>query len=156
MIVCLIRTDGTLMTDSFPPFPDRIKDLGDLASDLWWSWHKRSRDLFRRLDFALWRLTDHNPVRMLQLIPRERLEEAAADRTFLAPYDDMVRALKSARLARESWWVKTFGENGHGPIAYFSAEFALHQSLPIQRPGTAVRRGRVHVSAGILPPERLR
>ena len=56
MNVSLTQTDGTQMTDSFPPFPDRIKDLGDLASDLWWSWHSRSRELFRRLDYALWRL----------------------------------------------------------------------------------------------------
>ncbi len=138
------------MTESFPPFPDRIKDLGELASDLWWSWHNRPRALFRRLDYALWRLTAHNPVRMLRLLPRERLEEVAADRTFLAAYDDAVRALRQARLARETWWPKTFGENGHPTIAYFSAEFALHQSLPIYAGGLGVLAGDICKEASDL------
>jgi len=138
------------MTDAFPPFPDRIKDLGDLASDLWWSWHNRSRDLFRRLDYALWRMSDHNPVHMLRLIPRERLEAAATDRTFLALYDDTVRALKAARQARESWWAHTFGENGDKVIAYFSAEFALHQSLPIYAGGLGVLAGDICKEASDL------
>jgi starch phosphorylase len=138
------------MTDSFPPFPERIKDLGDLASDLWWSWHNRSRDLFRRLDYALWRMTDHNPVHMLRLISRERLEEVATDRAFLAAYDDMVRALKAARQAREAWWPQTFGENGHKVIAYFSAEFAMHQSLPIYAGGLGVLAGDICKEASDL------
>ncbi len=138
------------MTDLFPPFPDRIKDLGDLASDLWWSWHNRSRDLFRKLDYPLWRLTDHNPVKMLRLIPAERLVAAAADRTFLALYDDCVRALKAARAGRETWWTQTFGENGQKVIAYFSAEFALHQSLPIYAGGLGVLAGDICKEASDL------
>jgi len=138
------------MTDSFPPFPERIKDLGELAADLWWSWHNRSRDLFRRLDYALWRLTDHNPVRMLRLIPKERLDAVSTDRTFLALYDDCVRALKAARHGRETWWPQTFGENGHKVIAYFSAEFALHQSLPIYAGGLGVLAGDICKEASDL------
>jgi starch phosphorylase len=138
------------MTDLFPPFPDRIKDIGDLASDLWWSWHNRSRDLFRRLDYALWRLTDHNPVKMLRHIPPERLAAVATDRTFLALYDDCVRALKAARAGRDTWWTQTFGENGQKVIAYFSAEFALHQSLPIYAGGLGVLAGDICKEASDL------
>ncbi len=138
------------MTDLFPPFPDRIKDLGDLASDLWWSWHNRSRALFKRLDYALWRLTAHNPVHMLRLISPERLQEVAQDRAFLVLYDDMVRGLKAARLGRDSWWSRSFGENGHKPIAYFSAEFALHHSLPIYAGGLGVLAGDICKEASDL------
>ena len=56
-----------------PPLPDRIHRLDDLAVDLWWSWHQDARTLFRGLDYALWRSTAHNPVRMLWVIPREKL-----------------------------------------------------------------------------------
>ena len=69
------------MIHSFPPFPDRIKDLGVLATDLWWSGHVRSRELFRRLDYPLWRLTAHNPVHMLRLIAPERLTVRRDDAT---------------------------------------------------------------------------
>ena len=60
-----------------PPLPDRLSRLGELAVDLWWSWHRDARSVFRRLDYTLWRATAHNPVRMLWLIAPEKLQAAA-------------------------------------------------------------------------------
>src|SRR5512133_1486473 len=119
-----------------PPLPPRIRRLEELACDLWWSWHYRARDVFRRLDYPLWRLTDQNPVRMLRLMPRERLAAAAEDPSFRALYDSVIHGLDLARTAHDTWWADRFGPlaNG-GQIAYFSAEFALHQSLPIYAGG---------------------
>ena len=65
-----------------PSLPDRIAGLHDLATDLWWVWHREAREVFRRLDYKVWRLTAHNPVRMLRLVSPERLAEAAADPAF--------------------------------------------------------------------------
>ena len=129
------------MTASFPGLPDRIKELGELASDLWWSWHYRARDLFRRLDYTLWRSSAHNPVAMLRQIAPERLEAVSRDRAFLALYDDAVRDHRAARASRDSWWSHTHGEASKATIAYFSAEFALHQSLPIYAGGLGVLAG---------------
>ncbi|MCX6550602.1 MAG: alpha-glucan family phosphorylase, partial [Acidobacteria bacterium] len=138
------------MTSSLPVFPDRIKDIGDLASDLWWSWNDRARELFRRLDYPLWRETSHNPVQMLREISPARLEQVAQDRTFLAHYDDAIRALRAARAARETWWARTFAGHAGKTIAYFSAEFALHQSLPIYAGGLGVLAGDICKEAGDL------
>ena len=68
---------------NLPPLPARISRLDELAVDLWWSWHPEGRKVFRRLDYALWRATAHNPVRMLALLPAAKLDTAAAD-----PLDD--------------------------------------------------------------------
>jgi len=54
--------------------PERISRLNELAYDLWWSWTTDARNVFRRLDYPLWRLTAHNPVKMLQLISPEKSE----------------------------------------------------------------------------------
>ena len=54
--------------------PERIARLDDLAGDLWWSWHREARAVFRRLDYGLWRATAHNPVRMLRLISPLKLD----------------------------------------------------------------------------------
>ncbi|MBP1604049.1 MAG: glgP 2, partial [Acidobacteria bacterium] len=129
------------MTLSFPGLPERIKDLGELASDLWWSWHYRARDMFRRLDYPVWRMSAHNPVAMLRQITPERLDAVSRDRAFLALYDDALRALRATRASRESWWVRTHSEAANATIAYFSAEFALHQSLPIYAGGLGVLAG---------------
>ena len=124
-----------------PSLPERISRLDELACDLWWSWHYRARDVFRTIDYPLWRLTAHNPVRMLRLIPRERLEQVAQDPVFLSIYDHALQGLDAARRATDTWWTRRFGEDPNCKIAYFSAEFALHQSLPIYAGGLGVLAG---------------
>jgi starch phosphorylase len=120
--------------------PDRIRRLDHIASDIWWSWNPDARELFRTLDYALWRITAHNPVRMLRLIPNERLEEAARDSRLVALYDRAIAGLEAARAGTNTWWRDRFGQMD-GSIAYFSAEFALHQSLPIYAGGLGVLAG---------------
>jgi starch phosphorylase len=141
------------------PLPDRLHRLHELALDLWWSWDDRARQIFRQLDYGLWRATAHNPVQMLQRITPERLAAAAADPTFLKAYDEAVFGLDDARTIAHPWWrdkQATLGdsrpEGAQGQpvneagdaeprIAYFSAEFALHQSLPIYAGGLGVLAG---------------
>lgn len=123
------------------PLPSRIHRLHDLALDLWWSWNPAARQCFRRLDYDLWRATAHNPVRMLRTIDPARLQEAAADPDYLRIYDEAIQGLDQTRTSKGTWWA------AHGPaingraIAYFSAEFALHQSLPIYAGGLGVLAG---------------
>ena len=123
------------------PVPSRIHRLPELSLDLWWSWTPAARQVFRRLDYPLWRQSAHNPVRMLINIPEDRLRAAAENPEFLALYDAAVAGLDQARSSKGTWW------DTHGPplngkvIAYFSAEFALHQSLPIYAGGLGVLAG---------------
>jgi len=123
------------------PLPERISRLGELAVDLWWSWNADARAVFRRLDYPLWRATAHNPVRMLWTIAPEKLAAAAADPEFVARYDRAMQALDAARAAHNTWFTRTFPEHSGRSIAYFSAEFALHQSLPIYAGGLGVLTG---------------
>lgn len=120
--------------------PDRIHRLPELATDLWWTWNPQAREVFRLLDYTMWRQTAHNPVRMLRSIAPELLETASRDDRFLGLYDAAIDALDGARTARDTWWEHTFSAST-GPIAYFSAEFALHQSLPIYAGGLGVLAG---------------
>ncbi|HEY7790391.1 MAG TPA: alpha-glucan family phosphorylase [Vicinamibacterales bacterium] len=124
-----------------PPLPDRIDRLEELAVDLWWVWHPRAREVFRWLDYPLWRRTEHNPVRMLRVLPRRRLDVASRDPQFLALYDEALASLDAARRALNTWWRDGFGPSQGRSIAYFSAEFALHQSLPIYAGGLGVLAG---------------
>ena len=70
--------------------PERIGRLGELAMNLWWSWNNSARDLFRALDYPLWRLTGHNPVKMLRDIKSEQLVVASQDASFLSLYDKVI------------------------------------------------------------------
>ena len=121
--------------------PNRISRLNELAGDLWWSWNSDARNVFRRLDYSRWRLTAHNPVRMLQLVPLETIDRALNDPEWLALYDRAIARLDAARAAHNTWVESQFPEIGGRSIAYFSAEFALHQSLPIYAGGLGVLAG---------------
>ena len=125
---------------SAPAIPERLKRLPELTTDLWWTWNPQAREVFRTLDYPLWRQTAHNPVLMLRQVSQEMLNLAAQDEKFLPIYDAAIDALVGARSARDTWWQHHYPET-QGPIAYFSAEFALHQSLPIYAGGLGVLAG---------------
>src|SRR5688572_21820732 len=111
-----------------PPLPDRIRRLDELAANLWWSWQPTPRTVFRDLDYTLWRATAHNPVRMLWLVSRERLEQVAADPEFLKKYDTAIEGLDALSASPHTWMAQRFPGEQPSAIAYFSAEFAIHQS----------------------------
>src|SRR5215475_3458976 len=121
--------------------PQRISGLSRLAYDLSWTWHRNAREVFRQLDYSLWRSTAHNPVRMLSLLSPERLSDAAEERSFLGLYDAAIEELGRARAAKDTWWSVRFPKLPSRPVVYFSAEFALHQSLPIYAGGLGVLAG---------------
>ena len=129
--------------------PKRIKRLGDVAQDLLWTWNVNARELFRRLDYPMWRRTAHNPVRMLGLLSEKQLRDASEHPTFLAFYDQALEDLEAARRAHSTWWTQ-LGDIPGRCIAYFSAEFALHQSLPIYAGGLGVLAGDICKEASDL------
>ena len=88
--------------------PERIARLEELATDLWWSWHPEARQVFRHLDYQVWRATAHNPVLMLREVSRERLEAAASDPAFLAEYDRAVEGLYAAHATTNTWWSRRY------------------------------------------------
>jgi starch phosphorylase len=126
---------------TLPVIPARLSRLPELAHDLWWTWNS-AREVFRRLDYAMWRQSVHNPVRMLQHVSQATLDAAAADPGFLAAYDAAVTALDVLRApSTPTWWQSQLGAPTPGVVAYFCAEFALHQSLPIYAGGLGVLAG---------------
>src|SRR5262245_66049970 len=114
-----------------PPLPERINRLDELAVDLWWCWNRDARRVFRQLDYALWRATAHNPVRMLWVVARAKLEAAADNPAFLRLYDAALAMLDAARSARNTWLMNRFRHLAGQSVAHSSAELALHHSLPI-------------------------
>jgi len=120
--------------------PERIRGLERLSYNLWWSWHRHARELFPMLDLQAWRESDHNPLRMLTLLPQETLENAARDKEFLENYD-LVMAEFDADIASHTGWFTTEYSKPSAPLAYFSAEYGFHHSLPLYAGGLGVLAG---------------
>jgi glycogen phosphorylase len=123
--------------DVRPRIPPRLGRLEELAGDLWYSWHRATRVLFARLDPALWTGINHGPKAFLRSIEQRRLDAAAGDARFLAAYDAAVAAY-------DAYHAPAPGDARFGPgelIAYFCAEFGLHESLPIYSGGLGILAG---------------
>ncbi len=129
------------LKERFPHVPERISGLVDLAFNLWWSWHPAARMLFKMLNRAAWKLSVHNPVKMLRDLEGEILESAAKDPKFLRHYDAVLSRFKTELNPARSWFVSTLGDEGREPIAFFSAEYGLHHSLPFYAGGLGFLAG---------------
>ncbi len=124
-----------------PKLPSRISRLLELANNLWWSWHEEGRQIFRSLDYGLWRTSGHNPVKQLRSISPEKLEDAARDPVFLELYDMVMSNFDKEMSGPHEWCGQTNPAKPDGQIAYFSAEYAIHNSLPIYAGGLGVLAG---------------
>src|SRR5712691_2160389 len=127
----------------FPIMPSRISRLYELAYNLWWSWHPEARALYKTLDPDLWEEVGHNPVRILSEVRPARLEEVASSADYLQSYDSVFSDFDAYMhpRANETWFSRTYPELIHSTIAYFSAEFGLHESLPIYSGGLGILSG---------------
>ena len=125
----------------FPNLPARIGRLEELAFNLNWSWDNRARALFKRLDPELWSETQHNPVKVLNEIDPARLVHAAEDPDFLREYEVTTKHLYRNGHRGPKWFAHEFPQLTGQSIAYFSAEFGLHNSLPIYSGGLGVLAG---------------
>ncbi|MFN7459397.1 MAG: alpha-glucan family phosphorylase [Gemmatimonas sp.] len=128
-----VQTPGTL--------PGRLAGLAQLAQNLAWSWNRDARSLFKSIDESLWNRTRHNPIRLLQLVQPGRLDELATDPVFCARYDRAMQWLAAERSDEHTWYARTFPELRGRPVAYFCAEFGIHNSVPIYSGGLGVLAG---------------
>ena len=121
--------------------PEKIGRLGELAYNLWWSWNPEARSLFKLLDRALWRSTQHNPVQMLQEIGPEDLNRVANDSLFYSYYKKAILAFDREMASNQTWFNRQYPKLNGFLTAYFSAEFGLHSSLPIYSGGLGILSG---------------
>ena len=121
--------------------PKRLSRLGELAYNLWWTWNPDATHAFSRLDADLWERLGHNPIRLLHEIGRRRLNQAAKNKGYLALYDSVFADLDTYMNANKTWTSQTHPELNGRPIAYFSMEFGLHETLPIYSGGLGVLAG---------------
>ncbi len=133
-----------------PEIPARIGRLDELAHNLWWSWHEEARRLFRALDYPIWRLSGHNPVKELCEVSPETLQAAATDPSFLTLYDSVMAAFDADMSSLNTWFTTNHSHWLQVPIAYFSMEYALHNSLPIYAGGLGILAGDICKEASEL------
>ncbi|HEY7211217.1 MAG TPA: alpha-glucan family phosphorylase [Bryobacteraceae bacterium] len=117
-----------------PALPAALSRLSEIAYNLVWSWDHSIRAVFRRLDPALWKECNHNPIEVLGRIPQENLNRAAADPRFLLQYR---RACE-----RHDSYLQAGTPTAATPrIAYFSMEYGLLDCMQIYSGGLGILSG---------------
>jgi starch phosphorylase len=112
-----------------------------LARNLWWSWDHDSVALFRDLDPAPWRQCNHNPISLLAEIPLAGIERRAAELVLHSRINYAYRRQLEYLDADRTWGARHAGVLRPRPVAYFSAEFGLHESVPIYSGGLGILAG---------------
>jgi starch phosphorylase len=112
-----------------------------LARNLWWSWHADVINLVRDLDPIRWRQLDHNPIALLSEFTPERLEMRAAELVLYSRINQAYRRLKEYVAKTPRWGRTHAGVLGSKPVAYFSLEFGVHESVPVYSGGLGVLSG---------------
>ncbi|WP_380161489.1 alpha-glucan family phosphorylase [Kineococcus sp. R86509] len=119
--------------------PAPLAPLGELASNLRWSWHKPTRDLFESMDPAAWVAVHREPGALLGALSTERLEALAADPRFVARVEACAEDLHTY-LERPGWYA-TLGADAPATVAYFSMEFGITGALPQYSGGLGILAG---------------
>lgn len=130
---------GTLSV--FPVLPKQLERLNELAYNLWWSWSPDAQALFAAIDSDLWVSTTHNPVKLLHTVSGARLQDLAADPEFLQAMGKVLANFDAYMHPADTWFSRSHTANQQDVIAYFSAEFGLHEALPIYSGGLGVLAG---------------
>jgi glycogen phosphorylase len=115
--------------------------IWSLARNLWWSWDAEAVSLFRELDPDRWRELDHNPIALLSDISMEQLQQRAGKLVLHSRLNYAYRRLQEYLHSSRTWGAIHAGVLRARPVAYFSAEFGLHESVPIYSGGLGVLAG---------------
>ncbi|WP_460605237.1 alpha-glucan family phosphorylase [Jatrophihabitans fulvus] len=123
-------------------YPSALEPLGHIVSNLRWSWHAESLDLFESVDPELWQACDHDPARMMGEVSAERFAALARDRKFLRRLEDIADDLTDY-LEQPRWYQKQqeAGEDLPSSIGYFSPEFGITEVLPQYSGGLGILAG---------------
>ena len=133
-IVSEARTLGQLVAPTY-------QRLSALAQNLWWSWDDDGTTLFRQLDPVIWRESGHNPVGLLRQVSIEKIEERVSELALQSRVNYAYRRMQAYLGSKHTWGDRHAGVLWARPVAYLSAEFGLHESLPVYSGGLGILAG---------------
>jgi len=135
-----VKILGTISV--LPHLPAPIARLQELAFNLWWVWNPDAQDLYESIDPDLWESVNENPIRFLRGVSLANLREAAQNHSYMQRYETVLRRFDAYMSGdADTWFRRNFPDREGELIAYFSAEFGLHEALPIYSGGLGILSG---------------
>ncbi|MCK9224071.1 MAG: alpha-glucan family phosphorylase [Candidatus Muirbacterium halophilum] len=121
--------------------PKNLIGLKELANNLWWSWSCEAQQLFTDIDAVLYEKNNNNPIKLLSKVCQERLQELSENQEFLNNYNNVMKEFNIYMNQENTWFNKKHSKHKDKKIAYFCAEFGVHECVPIYSGGLGVLAG---------------
>ena len=121
--------------------PDKLQSLENLSFNLWFSWNPEVRDLFREIDVDLWQTSGRNPVQFLFDVEPEKLAKKADDSAFVEKVNKIYKRYNDYLENPKTQFSQNYPKMQDHLIAYFSAEYGIHESLPNYAGGLGILAG---------------
>jgi len=121
--------------------PANLEKLGDLATNLWFGWNPDVRDLYREIDLDVWKKSGKNPVKFLKMVDPVKIDAFSKDEVFLKKVSDSWERFVEYIESKNTAFRKNYPKMLDHPVAYFSAEYGIHESLPNYAGGLGVLAG---------------
>lgn len=122
--------------------PRSLKRLADLAYNYWWCWASDQVSLFETINPDEWDRCGHNPVVLLETVSYERLTQLSIDPYYLKRVKALAGEFDRYMEANDTWASRVAPQiSKEHPVAYFCAEFGLHESLPVYSGGLGILAG---------------
>ncbi|MED5453794.1 MAG: DUF3417 domain-containing protein, partial [Verrucomicrobiota bacterium] len=118
-----------------------IKGLKSLARNLWWTWNQDAQDIFEDLSPRAWRNLHHNAVAVLNELSNEELRARLLDGELSERVQSVLFQFDDYLMASDTWAASNAKDLVGSPVAYFSAEFGFHETLPIAAGGLGMLAG---------------
>ena len=118
-----------------------VAGLNRLARNLWWTWNQDAQDIFEELSPRAWRNLYHNAVAVLRELSDEELRVRLLDEEFNGRVQSVLQQFDKYLYATDTWAAANAAGLAKRPVAYFSAEFGFHETLPIAAGGLGMLAG---------------
>ena len=118
-----------------------VQGLNLLARNLWWTWDQEAQELFQELSPRGWQNLYHNAVAILHEVSETELRARLQDPDFASHVNQVLQDFKSYMADKKTWGAKHAPGLLKNPVAYFSAEFGFHETLPIAAGGLGILAG---------------
>ncbi len=134
---------NSVMVSNLSSLPSEIQELEALSKNFYWVWNRSTRKIFEEIDFKLWETTGHNPVILLQKVPRARLEDLARSSEFTSRVNKAYANLAEygSKGFLNTWYQRNYSPSSEQLVAYFSAEFGITECLKIYSGGLGILAG---------------
>lgn len=120
---------------------ETITSLNSLARNIWWTWNQDARGIFGELSPRTWQNVYHNPVAILREVSETELRTRLLEPEYAKRVATVLDEFQEYINSDDTWASREDSDLGEKPIAYFSAEFGLHETLPIAAGGLGVLAG---------------